>query len=788
MSVDDERPAAGPKPGKSILVFSDGTGNSSSKLFKTNVWRLYRAVDLSETPTAGRRQIAAYDDGVGTSALMPLRLLGGAFGVGLRRNVLDLYRFVCRNYVEGDEIFAFGFSRGAFTVRVLIGLIAQQGLVRASDEVELARLSESAYREFRRCFRLAGNRPMCSGEPVGRDLTALLVTPLRRLRDRIKPLPSLDGRTKPVDRLRFAGVWDTVAAYGTPIAEVTRGIDRWVWPLSMPDYGLSEKVETARHALALDDERDTFHPLLWDELHEARLVSEDRVADDRLRQVWFAGMHADVGGGYPDDSLAHVPLSWMIVEAKAAGLRLKPAAEAEILAAADPFGPVHDSRAGLGSYYRYQPRKVSARVDPPDPTTRAVQDPEQEGRGLLATVRIHSSVARRIAAGTDAYAPIVLPARYEVEGGAAVERLPRLRSMAQERVWDSVWHRRVNFFMTAGATVGLAAMPAVGWFWPPGTCLGPQCTLGSVIRWTSGVLPAFADVWPEAFAARPGTFLFFVASILLLRGRGRTIEAKLRCEMRAFLDDSRSGDATASMRLKRHALRRGLTWSVRSRNGYQRALQTLKWRAVPAVVGPLLLVGLVAALIGLVGIAVAAFHRMHIAAAERSQSACLGAAPAATGALFTTDAPCWLVPVHVVAGSRYQLRVEVTTAWRDGDIAASPIGFSTSRMPVLVRPVAPLLRRSINDPWFRPIIAIEGNGWAAGGVQAVRMRRVELGPVYLGEFVAPASGRPVLAVNDAVSMWVARMDQFYRGRGLNTGAAKVSIVPCGPDYEICPEE
>src|SRR5688572_3854383 len=135
---------------KSIVLFSDGTGNSSAKLFKTNVWRLYEAVDLGPPAEGKRHQISYYDDGVGTSAFKPLALLGGAFGWGLKRNVLDIYRFACRNYRAGDEIYGFGFSRGAFTMRVAIALIASQGLVRSGNEAELLQRSREAYRAFRK--------------------------------------------------------------------------------------------------------------------------------------------------------------------------------------------------------------------------------------------------------------------------------------------------------------------------------------------------------------------------------------------------------------------------------------------------------------------------------------------------------------------------------------------------------------------------------------------------------------------------------------------------------------
>lgn len=97
---------------KRIVVLSDGTGNSSAKLFKTNVWRLYQALDLAEPGPGVVPQVASYHDGVGTSSFRPLAMLGGAFGWGLKRNVLDHYEYLCRTWQPGDEIYAFGFSRG----------------------------------------------------------------------------------------------------------------------------------------------------------------------------------------------------------------------------------------------------------------------------------------------------------------------------------------------------------------------------------------------------------------------------------------------------------------------------------------------------------------------------------------------------------------------------------------------------------------------------------------------------------------------------------------------------
>ena len=184
---------AGPKR---VILLSDGTGNSSAKLMKTNVWRLYEAVDL----TTGD-QVAYYDNGVGTSSFAPLAILGGAIGWGLKRNVLSLYRFACQNYVcrdggdTADAIYAFGFSRGAFTIRVLVNLIASQGLVTGVKGRELERRAKWAYRAYREEFNPTGG----------------LVAGLRRLRDWLlrtlerKPAYDCAANTRPGSRSSVSG-------------------------------------------------------------------------------------------------------------------------------------------------------------------------------------------------------------------------------------------------------------------------------------------------------------------------------------------------------------------------------------------------------------------------------------------------------------------------------------------------------------------------------------------------------------------------------------------------------
>jgi uncharacterized protein (DUF2235 family) len=225
--------------GKRIIVLSDGTGNSAAKVWRTNVWRIFESLDLRQSD-----QIAIYDDGVGTSSFKPMALLGGAFGFGLKRNVLGLYKFLCRNYksiqdyeelakqapvrnedageppeeLKNDEIFLFGFSRGAFTVRVLAGLVFSQGLVHFNSESELDRNTRAAYRAYR-TTRYSG----WTLESLFRFVRNRFATHTHNRTDR------------PVDRIRFVGVWDTVAAYGSPVDEMTRGFSKYIWPLELPD-------------------------------------------------------------------------------------------------------------------------------------------------------------------------------------------------------------------------------------------------------------------------------------------------------------------------------------------------------------------------------------------------------------------------------------------------------------------------------------------------------------------------------------------------------------------------
>jgi uncharacterized protein (DUF2235 family) len=587
-----------PAMGKTIVLLSDGTGNSAAKLARTNVWRLYQALDLKQPKSSAKpRQIACYDGGVGTSSFRPLALLGGIFGWGLKCNVLDLYKFLCRNYEPGDRIYAFGFSRGAFTVRVLVGLVCQEGLLRGLGEEELEHHAADAYREFRKCF----------------DQTGGLVRGLRWLRDQIIDLKRAKlgqrryceirrERGEEVPCVEFVGVWDTVAAYGMPIAELTRGIDKWIWPLSMPDYKLSPKVKAARQALALDDERDTFHPLLWDEVAERQFVQEGRVEEGRLQQVWFAGMHSDVGGSYPDDSLAQVSLAWMVEQAQSAGLNFDRKAVGDIKRARNEFGPMHDSRRGIASYYRYQPRRIGARLEHPDRESGIMQDPsvlDRHGRrrGLLTSVRIHESVLDRIRSGTDGYAPIVLPKHYELARHDGTTVTPDVVGVAdwerwtrQERVWDEVWKRRIVYFATAGASLILLTLPASHWLWSGDACATWLCAHASRIAGVGAYIPDFVPgagtpaLWTDAWSKQP--LLSLISGLIAIAGflGGTVVQRRVRDQMREVWTGALALPGSAALFATSPA-DETLIHRLRTQRLYQVVFRALKWWIVPWVFG-----------------------------------------------------------------------------------------------------------------------------------------------------------------------------------------------------------
>lgn len=365
---------------KNIVICSDGTGNSAIKGRGTNVFKLFESIDLNGHKTRPELtpQVALYDDGVGTENFKPLKIFAGATGFGLSRNVKQLYKELVRIYDPGDRIFLFGFSRGAFTVRTLVGLIAACGILDVGKLKTAAALDDAVndtYRVYRKSYRTALAK-LFFGEPD----TSLIV--------KFRSEHCLACEVQ----IAFMGVWDTVDAVGLPF-HLSDFINMVFYRFKFRDHKLSKLVEHACHALAIDDERHSFHPLLW----------EGGEGDaGRIEQVWFAGAHSNVGGGYPKQGMSLVALEWMMRKAehtggKGKGLRLLDADRALYYDHANVDDKLYDPRAGLGMFYRWKLRDIAAIC-----------------RMHQVRPAVHLSVLERIAHGTDDYAPGNLPADAEV--------------------------------------------------------------------------------------------------------------------------------------------------------------------------------------------------------------------------------------------------------------------------------------------------------------------------------------------------------------------------------------
>lgn len=265
---------------KRLVVCCDGTWNLPDQQSPTNVTKV--ALAVADTDVDGTEQRVFYHHGVGSSRWERIR--GGAFGFGLSRDVQETYRFLVQNYEPGDELFFFGFSRGAFTARSTIGLVRNAGILRSE---QVGRIPE-AYALYR--------SRTDTKTPRGREAT------LFRRSHSHEP------------RIRFVGVWDTVGALGIP-ADRSRLIARFNKRWTFHNTELSSRVDAAFQALAIDEKRGPFKPSLW--------KVQENVPHQHVEQVWFAGAHSDVGGGYPNHGLSDIALLWMADRARDCGLAFR---------------------------------------------------------------------------------------------------------------------------------------------------------------------------------------------------------------------------------------------------------------------------------------------------------------------------------------------------------------------------------------------------------------------------------------------------------------------------------
>jgi uncharacterized protein (DUF2235 family) len=294
---------------KNIVVLADGAGQKGGRGHNTNIYRMYTML-VDRTP----EQVVFYDAGVGTGRR---KVTGNATGRGFGQKVRNAYEFIFEQYQIGDRIFLMGFSRGAAIVRSLASFLDHFGILPRSRP-ELIDDAFDLYKQRR-------------DSSFDRKLVMFI-----------------QGNGTHSADIEFLGCFDTVAALGFPNATVAAFIDvvpgfRWRYH----NLDLSSNVRYAYQALAIDDERLTFHPLLWNHPPPTRT--------QEMKQVWFVGMHSDVGGGYgTGQMLASIPLVWLLQQGHARGLRIK----SELVPIyEEPADSMHDSRGRtMTKLYKQKPR------------------------------------------------------------------------------------------------------------------------------------------------------------------------------------------------------------------------------------------------------------------------------------------------------------------------------------------------------------------------------------------------------------------------------------------------
>jgi len=303
---------------KNIVIFSDGTGQEGGKGANTNIYKLFNMVEDRTS-----EQISFYDRGLGTSWR---KFSGNVGGAGISKNIMECYTFIFENFEAGDQIYMFGFSRGAATVRSLTSFIHYFGIMPKSRP----ELIKQAYKIYE--IEDKSERKTKADKFVSTHHTMWT-------------------------RIKFLGCFDTVAALGLPIKSLSVLINK-IPGLhhKFHNFKLNETVENAYQALAIDDERETFHPILWD---------PDVLPYQAIKQVWFCGMHTDVGGGYDEQKLSDIPLSWMKNMAVNHGLLIY--SKNSVSVHGDENGYMHNSRGKQWEklYRKKQRFWDSSRTDKP---------------------------------------------------------------------------------------------------------------------------------------------------------------------------------------------------------------------------------------------------------------------------------------------------------------------------------------------------------------------------------------------------------------------------------------
>jgi uncharacterized protein (DUF2235 family) len=335
---------------KRLVFCFDGTWNRLDSPHPTNV--VIAAESVLPFSNEGVAQAIFYDDGVGTGEHE--HFSGGIFGTGLVKNLGDGYRFLIFNYTPGDQIYVFGFSRGAYTARSFVGLLNTCGILlrkeaaRVNEGIALYKQREAsdAFREKMMRFRRDYSPAICLSDAEHEwrltNIAGYAQSPAPRL------------------RVEYVGVWDTVGALGIPIRYAYLG---WFNEKhQFHDTSLSAFVKSARHAVAIDERRLDFRPTLWDNLDSLNEAAGKQSADvdAPYQQQWFPGVHSSVGGGGERRGLSDLALEWVLDGARAAGLTLDGGAHSRIFELSPNYQEHLENSEDPGLLYRVMNRIAGA--------------------------------------------------------------------------------------------------------------------------------------------------------------------------------------------------------------------------------------------------------------------------------------------------------------------------------------------------------------------------------------------------------------------------------------------
>jgi hypothetical protein len=654
----------------------------------------------------------------------------------------------------------------------LAALISNQGLVPKMigdtpvSHAEMERNVMAAWREYRRqTVPWTKSLPTIWVARWIRDVLLLIYHTICRHRSYAGVRSKMAGRTDiPIE---FLGLFDTVEAFGVPIEELRLAIDWAIWPISFRNHRLSPKVKQACHALALDDERTSFHPL--------RIDQSDLAENQVVNEVWFAGVHSDIGGGYPESTLSFVPLVWMVEQLRDR-LRFQPGTIDHFREYQSAIGPMHDSRSGAAVLYRYDPRQIlGGDVNGGDPV-------------------VHFAVVERMLLGCDDYAPVMLPADCKVllpdettlPGGTTlpagtalplrsehddpVERARQERFTreamkaaylakgtgpvhAQEAeaftemrtpntamsslARDTVWWRRVAYFSLLVMVGVIALWPwiaraLVRWSEEHGLNGTNTLSLVTNIDWLlSAVAAPFADVlknvlpsyvlpWLKIAVYYPvltsivGVFTYWLWS---RNGALRdTIRERARLAWKADRKASRAFVA-----------KKGLLLSVanfmRHHAGWLHTL--FARRLMPAgflfaIFSSALLIVCNSVFTGRVALGDICSPPMikKAGSAEPMRGKPVSDDPTDAGSVFETRKFCWWSGLAVEKGRKYRVWLDIEEPWFDRTIMTGVNGFDTdSWTTYLVLP----MRRLLGAAWFQPVVRVGTKGMNDIPLEAVNV-------------------------------------------------------------------